>query len=279
MIIVFCELGGEGLLGKAREIADSAGSKVLALISEESVDPQRLIHLGADEVLKSSVNEMSDWIEIISDLITNENKLKMALFPSNVISNIIMGAVYSHVRSRIGCYLDQAGLIEGTVVAKSFDTTVFTLQKNPRENTVSLVSLKTNSIPQPFEDTSRYGKTREIPLKKATDVFPILHDPPEVPLSSSDEVTILVGASSDDHITELAQRIADKFHSKMQKYTRAVEVVYGPCVAIELNDKLRDLPEFKGDLFSLNTRKSPINAISDVAVINSEIATILERLI
>ena len=80
MIIVFCELGGEGLLGKAREIADSAGSKVLALISEESVDPQRLIHLGADEVLKSSVNEMSDWIEIISDLITSENKLKDGAF-------------------------------------------------------------------------------------------------------------------------------------------------------------------------------------------------------
>ena len=84
----------------------------------------------------------------------------MVLFPSNVTSNVIMGALYSHARSRIGCYLDQAGLVEGKAVAKSFDTTGFTLQTIPSENTVSLVSLKTNSMPKPFEDTSRYGKTQ-----------------------------------------------------------------------------------------------------------------------
>ena len=66
---------------------------------------------------------------------------------------------------------------------------------------------------------------------------------------------------------------------KYEKYSGAVEVVYGPCIAIELNDKLRDLPEFKGDLLSLNTKKSPINAISDIAVANSEIAKILEALL
>ncbi len=172
MIIVFCELDGEALLGKAREIADSAGDRVLALVSEDSVDPQRLIYLGADEVLKSTVNEPSDWIEIISDLITNEKKVKVVLFPSNVTSNVIMGAVYSHARSKVGCYLDQAGLVEGTAVAKSFDTTNFTLQKNLKENTVSLVSLKTNSIPKPFEDTSRYGKTREIQTEEGSRCLP-----------------------------------------------------------------------------------------------------------
>ncbi len=100
-----------------------------------------------------------------------------------------------------------------------------------------------------------------------------------MPLSSSDEVTILVGASSDARINELAQKLADKYRSKTQKYSGAVEVIYGPCIAIELNDKLRDLPEFEGDLLSLNTKKSPINSISDVAVINSEIAQILEALL
>jgi hypothetical protein len=278
LIIVFCEFGGESLLGKAREIADSAGDRVLALISEDSIDPQRLIYLGADEVLRSKVGEQGNWIQVISDLISNESKVRMTLFPSGVTSNVIMGAVYSRARGKIGCYLDEADLADSINVAKPFDTTGFALLKNLKENTVCLVSLKINSLPRPFEDTSRYGKTREIQLKKAAEVFPTLHDAPEATLSSSDEITILVGASSDDGVNKLAQKLADKYHAKMRKYSGVIEVVYGPCVAIELNDKLRDLPEFKGDLLSLNSKSAPINAISDVAVINPEIPKILESL-
>ena len=277
--MVFCELGGEGLLGKAREIADSIGDRVLALIAEDSVDPERLIHLGADEVLKCSVNDLGDWIEIISDLIRNENKLKLVIFPSNIISNAIMGASYSGARSKIGYYLDEADLVEGTIAIKSFASTGFSLQKSTAEDMAGLLSLKISSISQPFDDNSRHGKIRELQMKKITDSFPILHDVPEEPLNSSSELTILIGQLGSGHVNELVQRVAEKYHSTIRKYSRSVQVVYGPCVAIELYDNLRDLPEFKADLISLNARSSPIGAISDVVVINSEIEKIIEGLL
>ena len=279
MIVIFCELGGEVLLGKAREIADSSGDRVLALIAEDSVDPERLIHLGADEVLKCSVNALGDWIEIISDLIRNENKLKLVIFPSNIISNVIMGASYSRVRSKIGYYLDEAELVEGTTAIKSFASTGFSLQKSTAEDKTGLLSLKISSVSQPFEDTSRYGKIRELQMKQITDSFPILLDVPEEPLSSSGELTILIGPLSNGHVNELVQKVADKYHSRIRKYSRSVQVVYGPCIAIELYDNLRDLPEFKGDLISLNARSSPIGAISDLVIINSEIEKVLEGLL
>ena len=179
-----------------REIADSSGDRVLALVAEDSIDPQQLIYFGADEVLHSSVNEVGDWIEIISDLVRTENKLRLVMFPSNIISNVIMGAVYSRARDKVGYYLDDADLVEGTTVAKSFDATGFAIQRNAEKNITGLVSLKVSSIPQPFEDTSRYGKKRAISTQKSVGFFPILLDAPEEPLSSSSELTILTGSLS-----------------------------------------------------------------------------------
>lgn len=267
------------MLGKAREIADSIGDRVLALVAADSLDPQQLIYLGADEVAKAPVNELGDWIEIVSDLLAGENKPKLVLFPSNIISNVVMGAVYSKSRSKIGCYFDEADNVEGTIATKSFDSSRFALQKTSGESKTSLVALRIASVSPPFEDTSRYGKTTELQLKKATDVFPILVDAPETPMNSSCELTVLIGATCDDRVNEQAQQLAKKYHSRVVKYSGAVEVVYGPCLAIDLNEKLRDLPEFEGDLISINASKSPINSISDLAVVSLDIPKILERML
>jgi hypothetical protein len=278
LIVVFCELDGEALLGKAREIADSSGDRVVALVAKDSVDPQKLIYLGADEVLNVGVNEMSDWIEMISDMIRDESKLKLVIFPSNIISNVIMGAVYSRAGSKIGYYLDESDFVEGTTAAKSFNGTDFALQKSSEEDT-NLLSLKVASFSRPYEDTSRYGRTKELQLKHTTDSFPILLDVPDEPLSSSMEPTILVGPLSDKNLNELAKKLADKYHAKIRTFSGAIEVVYGPCIAVEIDGKLRDLPEFKGDLISLNRRNSPISSIADLAIINSEIDKILRSLL
>lgn len=277
MIIVFCELGGESLLGKAREISGSTGDRVLALVGGDSIEPQRLISLGADEVGKANVSELGDWIELISDMVKGTSKPKLVIFPSNVISNVIMGAVYSRSRTHVGCYLDEAENIDGSTLIKSFDSG-FLLRKSFPEDKVCLLGMKISSVPQPFEDDSRYGKTTELQLKKPSDAFPILTDPPEVAMNASSELTVLVG-SSEERINGLARRLAEKYHGRILNYSGALSVVYGPCVAMDVVDKLRNLPEFQGDLISLNSKACPINLISDVAVINPDIQKILEQMV
>ncbi len=249
---------------------------MVALVSGDSIDPQRLIYLGADEVLRSNINEAGDWIEMISDLVRSANKLRLVIFPSNIISNVIMGAVYSRTRDKIAYYLDEGDHADETAVAKSFDSTGFALQRNSKEGTLGLVSLKVASIPPPLEDNSRYGKIGDLQVKESN--IPILLDAPEVPLNSSSELTILVG-SNEDRIKELARKLADKYQSRILNYSGEIQVVYGPCIAIDLRDRVKDLPEFKGDLISLNAKNSPISAISDVVVISSEIGKILENLL
>lgn len=68
-IAVFSELGGEGLLGKARELADETGDKVLALCSTRDSDQQqRLIHLGADEVVVCPVSSLGHWLPLFRNI-------------------------------------------------------------------------------------------------------------------------------------------------------------------------------------------------------------------
>jgi hypothetical protein len=276
--VVFCELGGEGLLGKAREIADSVGDRVLALIAEDSIDPQRLIYLGADEVLKVAISNEGDWIETVCDIVRNEHETRLVIFPSNIIANVIMGAAYCRVKDKVGSFLDDAVFLDVGNATKSFQVGLG-LQRTWREGLVGLVSVKIASIPEPYEDSSRYGKIREVQLAKAAEIFPILFDVPEVPLSSSSELTVLVDPESSDPIKYVARELAEKYRSKIRNYSGAVRAIYGPCIAIEINDKLAGLPEFKGDLVSMNTKFSPINAISDVSIVNPEISKVINYLL
>ena len=70
--------------------------------------------------------------------------------------------------------------MEGSIAAKAFEG--LSLQKNLGEK-AGIVSLKTTSVPVPFEDTSRYGKVHD-----ATNNAPLsflMEDAPEEPVSSS----------------------------------------------------------------------------------------------
>ena len=130
-------------------------------------------------MLKADVESPGEWIAIISDLIEKE-KVRAVIFPSNVISNVIAGAVYSRERGKVGSFLDESDYMEGSVVAKAFEG--LSLQKSSGEK-ASIVSLKTTSVPEPFEDTSRYGKVRDA-ANNAPLSF-LMEDAPEEPVSSS----------------------------------------------------------------------------------------------
>ncbi|MGI0091925.1 MAG: hypothetical protein ACREBS_09465, partial [Nitrososphaerales archaeon] len=237
MIVVFCGLGGENLLGRAREIADTLGERVIAMVaSEDKVDAQRLIYLGADEVLECEIDKPTNWIDAISNIIQTENQLKSIIFPSNILSNTIMGAVYSRKRERVSVYLDDVDLlVGGTTASKSFGINGFSLQASSKASKVCLFSAKISSVLQPLEDSSRYGKKRSLESKKLEKKAssPILLDVLEEPLNSSGELTVLVGSRSGDRINELARKLSQKYRAKLRKYSGATEVVYGPCIAIE----------------------------------------------
>ena len=103
MIVVLAELGGERLLGKARELADYQGVRVLAVCSEEhKSQAQRYISLGADEVETFPANNVGEWIEIFVNLVKSSNNLKMIILPSNIVGNLILGAVSARIPERIG---------------------------------------------------------------------------------------------------------------------------------------------------------------------------------
>ena len=121
MIVVFCVLGGERLLGKAREIADSVGDRVLALCAGDA-DAKKLIYLGADEVQRAEVKEPGDWVSVISDLLQNEARISSLIFPFNVVTSVIAGAVYARERKSIESFIDGADYYDGQTIARGMDT-------------------------------------------------------------------------------------------------------------------------------------------------------------
>lgn len=244
----------------------------MAAIVGSNSDPERLIHLGADEVIRADVETPSDWIPIISDLIEIEKRVRLLIFPSNIISNVISGALYYRQMKRVGAFLDQADFVEGTSGSKRFAVNL-AIQKGFAEEKVNIVSINTLTAAPPFEDSSRFGKTREYQKKNGATTNFLMERVPQNPVNSSQEITVIAG---DECVYESARKLAEKFHSRFLKYSGSIEIVYGPCIAVEVYGKLRLLPEFKGDLISLNRKATPINAISDVEVVNSDLDNILD---
>ncbi len=125
MIVVFCDFGGHILLGKAREIADETGERVAALTSSgDSENTQKLIYLGADEVLVSPAAVLGDWIPTISKYISSEPNVKVVIFPSGIISNALMGMVYGTIPENITTYLEDVIALSSDGAAKKFDNTI-----------------------------------------------------------------------------------------------------------------------------------------------------------
>jgi hypothetical protein len=278
LIVVFAELSGEKLLGKAREIADSVGDRVLALCSVEA-DAQKLIYVGADEVQRVEVEEPGDWVSIISDLFQNEPGIRSIIFPFNVVTSAIAGALYARERKSIESFMDGADYFDGLMIARSLDSSDYAFQKGagreePQKKTIVL-TINVASVAPTFEDSSRYGKIREVLVRKKSELSFSLEDAPEKPLNSLNELTVIVG---DEELRESAEKFSQRYGARFLMYSSEIEVIYGPCVAIEVSEKLRNLPEFKGDLISLNTKHSAINTISDLTVVSAEIDRVIESL-
>jgi hypothetical protein len=281
MIVVFAELGGEKLLGKAREIADSVGDRVVALCASDA-DAQKLIYLGADEVQRAEVEEPGEWVSVISELFQNEPRIRSLIFPFNVVTSVIAGAVYARERKSIESFMDGADYFDGQMIARGMDTSDHAIQKRgaseeqQQQKKTAVITINVASVTPIFEDSSRYGKIGEEALsKKKSELSFSLEGAPEKPVNSLNELTVILG---DDRFRESAEKISERYDVRFVMYSSEIEVVYGPCIAIEVSEKFRNLPEFKGDLISLNTKQSAINTISDLAVISPEIDEIIESL-
>lgn len=276
MIDAFCEFGGENVLGKAREMADSIGDRVRAIVSSSrSSDPQRLLYLGADEVLKCDTKETSDWIDLFSSLISNEAQLKLVIFPSNVVCNAIMGAIYAKESRKISLYYDDADLLDSSNVTKSLVGTGFAFQSS-LDGKVKLVSIKTSSLSPPFEDSSRYGKVRIAEWKK-DDGFKSVPLNVESGIETS-KLTILVGPDTSSVVYDLSEKLGKKYMARVMKLSREIEVIYGPCLAVGIEARARDLPRFEGYLVAINSKRAPITAIADAVVQSQDIETILSTM-
>jgi hypothetical protein len=273
-IAVFSDLGGEGLLGKAREVADETGDRVVVLCrTEDSHQQQRVIHLGADEVVVCSVGSLGDWIPVISQYIISQQGLRMMIFPSTPVANVLMGMVYGEISSRISPYLEAAEMLSGDGAGKKFENSVV-VQSNFVQEKIALLSVKKTAVAEPFEDSSRFGKIRNF---EATHEGKTIILPPEI-RSSSNQLLVLVGGGAKETTFELANRLAKKYGGTPKKLSGKVEVVYGPCVAIEVSSKLRELPEFNEELLSISSRKMPISAIAELSLVTPMIDLVLENL-
>ena len=277
MILVFCEFGGKKLLGKARELADLTASRVLALAGEKETDTQNLISLGADEVFTCFADGISEWVDLISDLVRKTSGLRIAIFPSNRICDSIMAGVYFECSDKVGAYLDGADRIVEGDISKSFPELGLRATSQLVENKVNLASVKLSSIPEPFEEGTRYGKVSALPSRTS--------NRDELRLSTigdcrgvSSILTILLG-SKDQRLQELSERIAEKYMTRVKYVSGKTQVVYGPCLAIEVRSRVGDLPEFKGPLLSVNSTKAPVTALSDLAGVSEDVEAVLEGLL
>jgi hypothetical protein len=273
-IAVFSDLGGEGLLGKARELADESGDRVVALCSSRDSDQQqRLIYLGADEVVVCHIGSLGDWMAVISQYITSQQGVRLMIFPSTPVSNVLMGMVYGEISSRISPYLEAAEMLSSDGAGKKLDNSTVIQSSFVQEKT-ALLSVKKTAVGVPFEDSSRFGKIRNFEANHEGKTF----DLPSEIRSSSNQLLVLVGAAGKETIFELANRLAKKYGGTAKKLSGKVEVVYSPCLVIEVNTKLRELPEFNGELLSISSRKMPISAIVELSLVTPEIDRVLENL-
>ena len=273
-IAVFCELGGQSLLGKARELADETGDRVSALCSLKDSDQQKkLIYLGADEVVVCPVVQWSDWVPVILQYVVTQEGVRMLLFLSSPSTNLLMGAIYGSMVSRISPFVESADLITSDGAGRKLEGSVV-VQKGFLPEKTALLSLQKTAVAETFEDASRFGKIRNFEGASGGN-SPVLSS--EI-RSKSNQLTVLLGGGTSPRTSQLASRLAEEYGGVVRPLSGKVEIIYGPCVAIEVTSKLRELPEFKGELLSISSRRIPINAVAELSVINSEMDRVLEIL-
>ncbi len=277
--MVFSELGGEKLLGKARELADSFGLRVLAVCSDshDADFSQRLISLGADEVIKyKNAKTAFDWVNILSSLLREKRQVSFLFGMSGLYTDAILGRMYAFEKERIGAFVTGIDSINENVGTKYLRTWSADLQNKPAsEGKVSVFSFKPFAVPEPFEDSSRYGKTSESEIKieqqQARTSPSILDIESNEFLDSSGRLTILVGKSSSQK-DEAIHNVAQKYKANVVSYSSYVQEIYGPCLAIQVMLRHeRELPRFHGELIAVNTTEdhSVISNVADLRFITN----------
>lgn len=286
IIIVFAEVGGRRLLGRAREIADSLGFRVLAVCSRDIANKaQELIWLGADEVISFNAVSVNDWSKVLAYLIRNEKQTKFVLFPSNPIANAILGSTYALASERIGSFADGVEKFNDQGASKVLHPSEIILQTAASSEKVSMWSVKLNSVPEPFEDSSRYGKTRDLELPKDS------QNPGSPSIENSKSfrdrssiLTLLLGRNFHEGLGAPQKlkldELAKKYSGILLEMSGSVQVVYGPCLAIEIGSSERELPEFQSDLLSINSSKNaPITAIAKLSATSPDVGKVIEELL
>lgn len=282
MIIVFSELGGEKLLGKAREIADSMGLRVLAVCSDshDADFSQHLILLGVDEVIKyKNAKTVFDWAKILSSLLREKSQVSFLFGMSGLFTDAIFGRTCALEKERIGVFVTGIDLINENVGTKCLRTWGAALQnKLASEGKVSVFSFKLSAVPEPFEDSSRYGKASETEIKAEQQKSSpsVLNIESNEFLDSSGRLTILIGKSSsskDEARNKVIHNVAQKYKANVVSYSSQVQEVYGPCLAIDVVLRHeRELPRFHGELIAVNTAedRSVISNVADLRVFTND---------
>jgi hypothetical protein len=292
LIAVLVEFGGEKLLGKAREISDSLGLRVVAVCSSaHGTDAfcQRLISLGADEVLKcSDPSNVFEWSEALSTFLENhDEQIKFIFAISGLFSDAILGRVYALSRDRVSSFATGLDSITETEATKNLRSWGASLHFGAKSNggKVSIISFKPDSVPEPFEDSSRYGKISEVKVNFALSTK---DSPKTIGLErqnfsdSSSVLTFLVGNRLAKKEPELkaVRLVASKYHGNLVIMSGKVQDVYGPCLAINVNARGEtDLPTFHEELISIsNSSDQAISRIADTSFVTENILGVLENL-
>ena len=284
MIAVLAEYGGQRLLGKARELADYQGTQVVALCSDEDKPlAQRYISLGADEVRTMPADNIGEWIEALVDLVKTSKQVNTIILPSNVIGDLILGAVSARVPERIGSVIDGAESLSESGASKTIPISECSLgvSLSFSEDRVSILSLKLNSFPEPFEDTTRYGKVISSgPLSPQIkqDRFYIPSDGLD---NSSSVLVILKGKSLGDRLDEVITKVASKYKAYLlEEEDLPGRVIYGNCLAVDVSSFPDDLPQINEDLISINRNtNAPITKLANLAILTSDIEGVLASLV
>jgi len=282
MIAVLVEMGGERMLGKARELADAQGDQVLAVCSEQNkVQAQRYISLGADEVMVVDAESVGEWIGVFVDLLKGEKpRVSGLLVPSNVTGDLIIGSISSRIPEKTGSFLVGTESLNESNAAKIIPLSeqTITVPFSSIDGKKSLFSLKLNSLPEPYEDTSRYGKVTmgTVPSTMKQDRFYI---PSNQMNNSTSFLTILKGKS--EGLEELIGKIASKYNAViLNEADSPGRVVYGNCLAINVESQPRELPQFNGDLITVNHEKgAPIMKMASLSLITSDVEGLLKSLL
>jgi hypothetical protein len=291
LIVVLTEFGGERLLGKAREIADSLGLRVVAVCSsryKSSEFLQKLISLGADEVLKySDPSNVFEWSEALSSLLVSRKQVKFLLATSGIISDAILGRVYALNRDRVSTFASGVTTLSDTDVTKNLKSWGVSLRFKiaEGEEKTCIFSYKPFSVPKPFEDSSRYGKIGEekIGFASSTEDSPKTSNLKGQDYSSSSILTILVGKRFDSNRPEreLVQRVASNYNGNLLTISPKVQDIYGPCLAIGLEGwQDKDLlPRFHEELISIiDSQGQSISTIADTSIVTDNVPEILKNL-